>query len=210
MLNLLEDCNHFTDKLDSQEIEALSWYTSNGSSVLNMHLTNTSPEFYLHDYIDGETDEEFEAREKQAEAEHIAHLNTTVAHLDEALHKGRRETPLKLYRGVSGDVMVASGYKEDGDNAKYVADKFPIGGTFTSDVFMSATMDRSVSENFGTSGITLEVLGKTVAPVSNVSAWGVAEREYILPRNLTYTVKNVIQTKDQWDDDVYVIQLEEA
>jgi hypothetical protein len=208
MKQLVADSHNWVSKLNDQEIEAVSWYTSNGSTVINKHLTGNLEEFYLNDYREDETAEEFDKREAEAAQKYLDHLNNTVQDLDSALARGKRQTPIKVYRGVSSDVMKAENYKF-ADTDKYVADKFPVGGTFTSPVFMSSSLEYKRGAGFETSGVVLEVLGKTVGPVSNVSAWGVAEKEYILPRNLAYRVKAVKVVKDKHGDDRYVIQLEE-
>lgn len=205
---LIEDSSRFTDKLNHDEMEALSWYTSNGSSIINKHLTGNSEPFYLNDYIDDETNDEFDAREAAAGKAHIEHLNTTAEHLDTALEKSKRETFLKVYRGVSSDVMKAEGFKR-GTTAEYIETKFPVGGTFKSPVFMSSSLEYKRGKGFETSGVVMEVLGKTVAPVANVSAWGATEKEYVLPRNIAYTVKAVKTIKNEFDEELYVIQLEE-
>jgi hypothetical protein len=205
---LVADSHQWISKLNDEEIEAVSWYTSNGSTVINKHLTGNSDEFYLRDYIEDETAEEFDEREAKAAQEHLNYLNTTVKDLDSALAKGKRQTFIKVYRGVSGDVMRAEGYGSR-DTDKYVAERFTVGGTFISPVFMSSSLEYKRGAGFETSGVVLEVLGKTVGPVSNVSAWGVAEKEYVLPRNTAYKVKAVKTVPDQHGDNRFIIQLEE-
>jgi hypothetical protein len=205
---VVADSHQWVEKLHDEEIEAVSWYTSNGSTVINKHLTGNSDEFYLRDYKDDETSEEFEAREAVAAQAHLEHLNTTVKNLDSALAKGKRNSPVKVYRGVSNDVMNADGYKSR-DSGKYVADKFPVGGTFISPVFMSSSLEYKKGKGFETSGVLLEFLAKTVGPVSNVSAWGVTEKEYVLPRNVAYKVRAVKTIKDEHGIDMHIIQLEE-
>jgi hypothetical protein len=208
MKQLVADSHNWIDKLNHDEIEAVSWYTSNGSTVINKHLTGNSDEFYLQDYIDDETAEDFDEREAKAAQAHVEYLDTTVKDLDSALAKGKRQTPIKVYRGVSDAVMKSEGYGPR-DTDKYVADKFHVGGTFISPVFMSSSLEHKRGQGFETSGVLLEVLGKTVGPVSNVSAWGVTEKEYVLPRNLAYKVRAVKTIKDKHGDDLFVIQLEE-
>lgn len=205
---VIADSHQWIEKLNDQEIEAVSWYTSNGSTVINQHLTGTSNEFYLKDYLDDETAEEFDEREAKAAQEHIEYLDTTVKDLDSALAKGKRQTPIKVYRGVAAKVAEAEGYKFEKID-QYVTDKFPVGGTFISPVFMSSSLEHKLGKRFETSSVLLEVMGKTVGPVSNVSAWGVNEKEYILPRNLAYTVKAVKTSTDEYGVKRYVIQLEE-
>lgn len=208
MNQLIADSHGWVAKLNDEEIEAVSWYTSNGSSAINQHLTGNSPEFHLRDYRDDETDEEFDAREAKAAQEHLNHLNSTVSNLDSALAKGKRSTPIKVYRGISDGITRAEGYTS-GDIDKYVADKFPVGGTFTSPVFMSSSLEYKRGAGFETSGVVLEVLGKTVGPVSNVSAWGVTEKEYVLPRDVPYQVRAVKTVANKHGENIFVIQLEE-
>lgn len=208
MKRVVEDSHNWVNKLNHDEIEAVSWYTSNGSFVINKHLTGNSDEFYLTDYRDDETAEEFDEREAKAAQAHLEHLNTTVKTLDSALAKGKRETPVKVYRGVSYDVVKADGYSF-GEAARYVTDKFPVGSTYISPVFMSSSLEYKRGAGFESSGVLLEVLGKTVGPVSNVSAWGVAEKEYILPRNVAYKVRAVKKTQDKQGNDQFIVQLEE-
>lgn len=208
MEKLVADSHQWITKLNDEEIEAVSWYTSNGSTVINKHLTGNSAPFYLRDYRDDETDDEFEAREAKAEQAHLEHLRTTVKNIDSALAKGKRFTPIKVYRGVSMDVTKAEGYSSK-DVDQYVAEKFPVGGTFISPVFMSSSLEYKKGAGFESSGILLEIMGKTVGPVSNVSAWGVTEKEYVLPRNLAYKVRAVKTIKDKHGDDLFVVQLEE-
>lgn len=205
---LVADSHNWIDKLNHEEIEAVSWYTSNGSTVINKHLTGNSDEFYLQDYIDDETAQEFDEREAKAAQAHVEYLDTTVKDLDSALAKGKRQTPIKVYRGVSDTVMESEGYGH-GDTDKYVAEKFPVGGTFISPVFMSSSLEHKRGKGFETSGVLLEVMGKTVGPVSNVSAWGVSEKEYVLPRDVAYKVVAVKTVKDEHGDDLFVVQLEE-
>lgn len=206
MEQLVADSHRWVKSLNETEIEAVSWYTSSGSTVINKHLTGNSDEFYLKDFRDDETDAEFDAREKQAHQEHLNHLNSTVKDLDSALTKGRRDTPIKVYRGVSDVVMKAEGYR---DTAQYVDQKFRVGDTYTSPVFMSSSLEHARGAGFESSGVLLEIMGKTVGPVSNVSAWGATEKEYILPRDVPYRVRAVKTVTDKHGDDIFVIQLEE-
>lgn len=208
MNSVVADSHQWITKLNDEEIEAVSWYTSNGSIVINKHLTDNSDPFYLRDYHDDETDEEFDAREAKAEQAHLENLNTTVKNIDSALAKGKRSTPIKVYRGVSMDVTKAEGYSSK-DTDQYVADRFPVGGTFISPVFMSSSLEYKKGAGFESSGVLLEIMSKTVGPVSNVSAWGVTEKEYVLPRNLAYKVRAVKKVKDKHGDDLFVVQLEE-
>lgn len=205
---LIADSHRWIEKLNDQEIEAVSWYTSNGSTVINKHLTGTSAKFYLKDRLDNENYKEFDEREAIAAQAHVEYLDSTVKDLDSALAKGKRRTPIKVYRGVAAQIIEAEGYKFENVD-KYVADKFPVGGTFISPVFMSSSLEYKLGKRFETSCVLFEVMGKTVGPVSNVSAWGVNEKEYILPRNLAYTVKAVKTSTDEYGIDRYVIQLEE-
>lgn len=208
MKQLVTDSHQWTTKLNDAEIEAVSWYTSNGSTVINKHLTGNLEEFYLADYREDETAEEFDAREAEAAQAYLDYLNTTAKDLDSALAKGKRATPIKVYRGVSSDVMKGEGYSSR-DTDRYVAERFPVGGTFISPVFMSSSLEYKRGAGFETSGVVLEVLGKTVGPVSNVSAWGVTEKEYVLPRNTAYKVRAVKTVPDKHGDDRLIIQLEE-
>ena len=208
MDSLIADSHQWMNQLDDEEIEAVSWYTSNGSFAINKHLTGNDEEFYLDDYRDGETPDEFEAREAAAAQAHQDHLDATVTLLDSALRKGKRTTPIKLYRGISADVLEAEGYRY-GDAEKYVAEKFQPGQKFTSPVFMSSSLEYKGGFGFTSGGVLLEVLGKTVGPVSNVSAWSTSEKEYILPRNTPYTVKAVKTTQSKHGRTITVVQLEE-
>lgn len=205
---VIADSHQWIEKLNDKEIEAVSWYTSNGSTVINQHLTGNSPEFYLDDYLDNETAKEFDEREAKAEQAHIDYLNTTVKDLDGALAKGKRQTHIKVYRGVAAKIVEAEGYKFENID-KYVADKFPVGGTFISPVFMSSSLEHKLGKRFETSCVLFEVMAKTVGPVSNVSAWGANEKEYILPRNLAYKVRAVKTATDEYGIKRYTIQLEE-
>jgi hypothetical protein len=208
MKQLVADSHNWIEKLNDEEIEAVSWYTSNGSTVITKHLTGNSDPFYLKDYIDDETAEQFDEREADAAQAHVEYLDRTVKDLDSALAKGKRQTPIKVYRGLSFHVIESEGYKFDKID-KYVADKFPVGGTFISPVFMSSSLEHKKAKGFESSGVLLEVMGKTVGPVSNVSAWGVTEKEYVLPRNTAYKVRAVKTFTDKHEIERFIIQLEE-
>lgn len=207
MSKIVDDSAQWVSKLNTEEIEAAAWFTSNGSTELNQHLTGTSKPFYLPTKDDEDWDN-FEEREEQAAKDHLQKLDDTARHLDTALHKGKRTTPIKLYRGVSGTVLENQGYKHY-QTDEYIAATYTKDETYTSPVFMSSSLEYSRGKGFGTSGIVLEVLGKTVGPVSNISAWSTTEKEYILPRNVPYLVRDIKIIEGKHGDKEYIIQLEE-
>lgn len=180
MKKLIDDSSRYTAKLSVDEIEALSWYTSvEGSSTINKYL--------FHD------------------AESQDHLNTIIKDLDRAISKGKRLTPIKVYRGVTRKVIESEGYKHEGVE-RYISNEFPIGKNVIFPVFMSSSLEYRTAKSFEDSGVILEILSKTVAPVSNVSAWDTQEKEYILPRNTTY----LVQAVKEYGRHLYVVQLEEV
>jgi len=168
---MVQDSTHWVRKLNTDEIEAASWYTSNGSSHVNNYLLGHDQEQYGQK-ID---------KKQAAEA---------VAHLDSALEKAERKTPVKLYRGISHDILEREGFQYEEED-KYIDAKLPVGSTFESPVFQSSTLDFKRGRGFATSQVMLEILAKKAAPVSNISAWGVSESEYILPRNQKYRVVGI-------------------
>lgn len=189
--NLIIDSHNFTSRLIEDEIEALIWYTSNGSFSINRHLTNTLKTSHTS---------------RGAAMREMANLQATVMNLDSALEKGKRNKALKVYRGVSSKVMESCGYT---NAQEYIENTFPIGGTFTSPVFMSSTLDYLTGKDFGESEVMIEVLGTKMAPISNISTWSASEKEYVLPRKTPYEVKNVLIQNNQDSSKFYLVQLEE-
>ncbi len=60
---------------------------------------------------------------------------------------------------------------------------------------MSASLDPAKAARFSEKFI-LEIVSKKAAPVVNVSAWDVAEREMILPRNQKYEIVRILNKVD--------------
>lgn len=191
--SMIEESKAWSESLDSDEMEALAWFTSNGASSVNTFLAENKT-----------TSAPFTYSRKT--------LNKTKAKLDSALSKFNRETPVLIYRGINDSVF------KDEDNEPLSAEEiiennFQKGMIYKSPAFMSASLDPAKGSGFAITGITLEILSKKAAPIVNFSAWDVSEKEMLIPRNQEYKVHQVLKNptfagKKREGD--YIIQLIEV
>ena len=122
--DLISDCNHYTNKLDADELEALSWFTSNGSSIMNRFIATRDADFQLRDYRDDESFDEFDAREAEEKERYLQSLARTEHELESALQKAKRETPLRVFRGINADHLEREGYDDEAE--RYIRDKYNV------------------------------------------------------------------------------------
>ncbi len=85
IVSMIEESQSWVNVLDTDETEAVSWFTSNGASTINKHLVGAEK-----DNIDLKYSEEF--------------LDETVTHMDSALKKWEREKPILVYRGINESI----------------------------------------------------------------------------------------------------------
>ena len=171
-----------------EEIEALSWLTSNGSSVVNTYLytgsTKTGP---------WTTDE--------------GHIKNTIKNLDTAIAKFRRRNPIIVYRGIT----LRDNEGEEIYDTDEATQKFTVGETYTSKPYASSSLDPMTACSFSKSEILFEIKTKKAAPIINVSAWDLTEKEFILPRNQEYKIVNIIRNATIGGDktETTIVQLED-
>lgn len=180
---MIDESREWTHRLSADEIEAVSWFTSNGAGSVNarlLGLKHSSPWHYEDEYLD-----------------------KTIADIDSATEKWKRDEPIVVYRGISG----ADDEKLEGED--YANREFPLGSTYSSAAFQSSSLDPDRASGFGVTGVTLEILSKRAAPVMNVSAWSIAEKEMILPRNVKYKVVGHIKNAPigKEDNEDFIVQL---
>jgi hypothetical protein len=189
ILTMIKESKHWVNQLTTEETEAMAWFTSNGSSEVNQHLANSATGYSRY------------SKE---------HLDATTKNMDSALAKFQRDEPVIVYRGISMDIVEARGYKRNEEN--FVAEAFPMGGTYSSEAYMSTSLDPSRATGFASSGIVLEIKSKKAAPVANISAWDITEKEMVIPRNQKYKIVGIIKNpkiQNLRSTDNTVIQLEE-
>ena len=114
------------------------------------------------------------------------HLEAQIKYMDSALSKANRVSPVVVYRGVSSSKVLntVTGERKEAEKA------FKVGEVFSSAGYMSASVDSGVGAGYG--DVVLEIKSFSAAPVVNVSAWDVTEKEMVIPRNKQFKVVNVV------------------
>lgn len=188
MNQILEDSNSWIHTLNSDEMEAVAWYTSSGSGTINNRLLGVEDKYNF-----GETPEQIEM---------------SVNHLDSALAKATHDEPVNLWRGVSNEALEAMDMEPEDFVDKYCQP----GGVYAPGVFMSTTADFKTAVGFS-GGVVFQMKAKTAGSAVNVSAWGIRETEYITPRTAKYRVISVEQAQrsitSKYTKTYHVVQLEE-
>jgi len=172
---MVDESSAWASKLTADEIEAVSWFTSNGAGEVNS---------YIHR---GPRPEITEDERKQ--------ILNTITQLDSSFVNWKRENPILVYRGIN-DGIVSEGqpsesWKTHGES--YVSQNFKPGSIFESKGFMSTSIDPVKAAGFSAHSILMEIVSKKAAPVAAMSAWGTTEREMLLPRNQKYEVVRVLE-----------------
>jgi len=191
VMKMIAESENWGNAMTTNETEAVSWFTSNGSGAVNQYLVTNKPD-------DG----------GRYSSEH---LDSTIKDMDSALNKFSRAEPVIVYRGISMDIVEHSGYDHN-DEEKFLATEFPVGGVYRNKTFMSTSLDPSRAAGFASSSITLEIKSKKAAPVVNVSAWDISEKEMVIPRNQEYKVISIIRNakiEGRNPADEIIVQLEE-
>ena len=138
--------------LTPQEIEAVSWLTSNGSSVLHHHLNGEAhpiwgPNVYTP-----------------------AHIEKTLKHFRSAMAKAPElDEPVIIYRGTTGDF------------AKWETLDRPASASLSGDSakgFAGRNSDGTASDD---TEVLLEIKTHKLPVVAGMSAWGVSELEILAP-----------------------------
>lgn len=162
---MIEHSHDWVSKLNPDEMEAIAYYTSNGSSAINQHLRG-----------DEEVRSVYSKKELTRRAKNLKSALAKVPALDK---------PVVVYRGVQA---------WDGENIDvndYIA-KHPVGSVVEMELNASASFDPGVASGFA-DDIILEVSTNKPAAVCNVSAWGTREREALLAAGDKYKVKAIKQ-----------------
>lgn len=178
---MIKESEQWINELTSEEIETISWFTSNGANAINGYIST------------GESETEKVRYSKKI-------LKEAIAKLDSSLAKFERKQPIVVYRGlgiesVGSDEFLVNPNRKSINNIrkKVVEQKFKEGTIFSTPVFMSTSIDSIKAHSFAGTGITLEILTRKAAPLVNVSAWDVTEKEMIIPREQQYKVHKVIK-----------------
>jgi hypothetical protein len=174
--DMLSESREWLNTLSTDEIEAVAWFTSNGSGAINKYVST------------GETRSGGKNYNKRI-------LDKTRAKLDSSLKKFHREEPIVVYRGLSYDNYgeLLKGVEYGKHTEKVIETHFKEGSVISSPAYLSTSVDPVSARNFGTSGVVLEILSKKAAPVAPVSAWDISEREMIIPRNQKYRVHKILR-----------------
>jgi hypothetical protein len=211
---------NFSQKLSTEEANALYWHTSDGSGVLNdiIHKKeNQKSDKWSYEKLIKNSD----AGTKYPQAM----IKQQIKTLDGIFAKHPLEEPVVLYRGIGmnnfPDEITSVSDKSLVD--EYLQDKYPVGETIEIPEYMSTSADPAIGHKFsGTQSVVLEIKTTRAVPVGMVSAWDVDEREFVVNRNGKYRVsgiqKNVtyedVYTKSRvtgpHNKNVTVIQLEEV
>jgi ADP-ribosyltransferase exoenzyme len=206
MKKFLEDSHNWVSQLTTEEIEAVAWFTSDGSTSLNNYVVgqeDRSPFHYSKTYL-----------EKQKKS------------LESALSKINRSEPVIVYRGVKKETLekllnssIINKLEDLEDledlKTKDIEKVFEKGKTLTSPTFMSASPDPYIATKFS-HGVVFEIKSYSAAPAVTLSAWNFAENEMVLPRDKEYKIVNVLQKvnfEKRGDNDsqkITVVQLEEV
>lgn len=196
---MLIACSIWNSKLTPDEQEAFGWYTSDGAGTLNSYLNGVELSY----------DAKYSKKEK----------DQAIARMDSALAKYKAVKPTIVYRGIDTEALGLEGrYRDDDGGAKLaqaLEAKHPIGSTFESKGYMSTSFDPSRAKRFG--DVLMEIKTKHSAPVSNFSAWDIAEREGVMPREHKLKVVGIVKrvygeekTYGTGRKEYTVIQLEDA
>lgn len=195
--SLIANSHEWMLRLSPEEMHAVSWLTSNGSSIMTAHLTGQEHEIWGHDVYSKE------------------YLDTMTSLCDSAYEKSpRTQYPVVIYRGLNTDHF----HNPNDISIKEVNQMFTLGSTYTAPTYLSATANSNTAEGFASSNIVLEIKTRTIPSPVNVSAWGTSEQEVTIPRNKQFRVTNIIEnvgfvSRNLDNNKVYrdniVVQLEE-
>lgn len=207
----MEFSKGFVQNLSTEESMALYWHTKDGASVVNRwiysQLTNSTNNRTYNYQITPALSSKIE--------NHMKMLDNIFAN-----HQLKESTV--LYRGLGDRKFPKELENPSGDRAelsKFLAEKYPVGGTVTIPEYMSTSADPAVAHNFaGDQSVILEIETKSAVPVGLASTYNTSEREFLVNRDGMYRVKSVLKdvtyknVSDEPSPDnekVIVIQLEE-
>lgn len=190
-------------KLSPEEIEAVSWMTSNGFAVMRTHADGREHPTWGHDVYSPEM------------------LDENIKHVISAITKAPRlKEPVVIYRGIkevhivddAEKDSVTSGFKEI--DTQVVKDRFPVGSTVNlGPLPASATLNPQTALKFS-SDVVLEIKTRTFASPVNVSAWSTTEYETFVDPTRKYRVVAVhddvtYDAGSSRETGIRVVQLEE-
>jgi len=185
--------------LTPEEQEAIAWYTSNGAGTINAYLLSVEPDAFKNTYSE-------------------EYIQRGIKNLDTALAKYESKQSKVVYRGLQGHVF--SDTTEDLYNEAtlktYIESRYKIGEIYQNEAHMSASYDPRKGLGFSSHSVVMEIKTKKAAPVTNTSAWGISEKEALVPRNLKLKIIGIkydldygINSHTKEQEQVTVIQLEE-
>ena len=214
--------NNFSQKLSTEEANALYWHTSDGSGVLNDIIHKKEKK---KDKSGKWTYEQLIKRSGTGIKYPQAMVTNQVKTLDGIFAKHPLPEPVVLYRGIGMNNFPdeITSISDPAVVNDYLQDKYPVGETIEIPEYMSTSADPAIGHRFAGLGqsVVLEIKTKRAVPVGMVSAWDVDEREFVVNRNGKYKVLGVHQkvtyedvyTKSRMtgphNKNVTVIQLEE-
>lgn len=212
---------NFSQKLSTEEANALYWHTSDGSGVLNdiIHKKENAKSNKW-------TYEKLIKRSGTGMKYPQTMIKNQVKTLDGIFAKHPLPEPVVLYRGIGMNNFPdeITSISDPTVVSEYLQDKYPVGETVEIPEYMSTSADPAIGHRFAGLGqsVVLEIKTKRAVPVGMVSAWDVDEREFVVNRNGKYKVLGVhkkvtyedVYTKSRMtgphNKNVTVIQLEEA
>lgn len=141
--------------------------------------------------------------------------------LDGALEKAPSSGSTVLHRGLSLDSVSDSRVERElfsesrAGTREWLAEEFPVGGVVSFKTPQSASRKPSVGRRFASSGVVLEVRSEKAGAPGVVSAWGLGEGEYILPRTTEYRVVDILENVEYEGrtgkvEELTVVQLEQV
>lgn len=199
---LVEGSAAWTAHLTPEELESVSWMTSNGFTVMRHHLDGREDPIWGYDTYSREM------------------IDLNIAHVISAISKAPRlKKPVVIYRGIKGvhifddaDKSAATTTRRPTDFGEVVS-KFPVGSTVDlGPLPQSATLNPRTAVSFSDE-VVLEIKTRTFASPANVSAWNTTEYEVFADPTRKYRVKAVKQnvpyeTRGE-NAKITVVQLEE-
>lgn len=160
---LIDKSSEWVEKLSPEEADAVSWVTSNGSSILSAHARGKEDEIWGHDVYSKE------------------HLDKQSELLRSAFDKAPElDEPVTIYRGVN--IEKASTLYKVGDEFRTSVPKSFSMSHKTA--FNFTDIDDEV---------VLKVSTKKLASPVAVSAWGTSEQEVFSNPNASYEIAKISQ-----------------
>ena len=194
----------FATRFSPEQRIALSWLSSDGAHIMNQYLNSND-----------DIDEITYGKNHDNDFYKLDNIEDNIDYISDAINDHADNDKIIVYRGLNSDYIehiinkeVFSATNED------FAQAFPVGSTIELEGFSSASASPSVASRFS-SGIIFEMKTNRTIPIGGVSAWGEAEQEMLVDKDIKFKVAHTgVMTYNINEDgsqrERYVVQLEQV